>query len=769
MLGAFPMLAAAARDEPPPLPVHFIFGLADAADDRAFRFHHYVAVAAAARHLRPSPVILHHHHLPPPGLWWRRAQLLLELRRVPLPRTIFGRPLAAAAHRADVLRLQLLIEQGGIYLDLDVVVLRPLAPLLRGGKAFVIGREGHSAHGGYHGLCNAVLLARPNASFARRWLEEYRDFGDPSRGDPWSEHSVQRPITLAAAHPDEVRVLPYTAFFWPDWDERNLQSLLLQRTEPLTHLRAAVAIGERRAQMHAETRGERRSERRGERSAGGAHGGYRGNSSHLVAAAASAADEEAVRAEAEEAEEAEQVELPEGAEVAEDAPAYAVHLWSSLAARFVLAQWSPEYLTTVPATLNCLLQTALGPLPFAPPPLPAPLERGCACVAWADGRTAAKRRVPHEWQLLAHWPLRPLRGASARLLADFSGHCHHGWAYSGCGGDGREGGDGEGDGRKGGEGGAAATGRDGCWSEGEDARSATDTASLSVSSTHLEAFAPMPRTLLSEGEWTVTWQVRVRSRLDDCGGRVPFWSLHFAGGARLHAAAEQHGGILVPTLRWVARAPSPRLRWRLRALLSNAQLVGHGRSVCDGGWHHYVVHASAHTRTLALFVDGGLVADVTWRASWATEHDGEIVPPLEGVWMAGDAPDQISGHAPMQSVGPGNSTHAVLMADLALLSGTLAPDALPGTLRPPLSSSGSSSSGSSEQRRAMDDWSLPSLHATHQILAVAGVALLALTAHAARRRALRHRSTRRGARRDPPRDVEAAASAAREDASSKER
>ena len=102
--------------------------------------------------------------------------------------------------------LQLLIQHGGLYFDLDVIMLRHLSTAHLGHKSFAIGREGHVNHGGFHGLCNAVMLARPNASFARRWLEEYRDFGDPSRGDLWSEHSVQRPVQLAAAHPDEVRV-----------------------------------------------------------------------------------------------------------------------------------------------------------------------------------------------------------------------------------------------------------------------------------------------------------------------------------------------------------------------------------------------------------------------------------------------------------------------------------------------------------------------------------------------------------------------------------
>ena len=203
----------------PPIPplVHFIFGLSDDPALREFTFQHYVAVHAAHELLRPAVLWLHHHYVPT-GEWWARARPLLVLKPTDAHAEVFGRPLAHAAHRSDVLRLQLLITHGGIYLDMDVVVVRPFGDaLLAAGHTFVMGKEGDADAGGFHGLCNAVMLARPNASFAVRWLEAYRDFG--SAGDAWSHHSVQLPAELAEQHPGEVHVLPHTAFFWPDWQE----------------------------------------------------------------------------------------------------------------------------------------------------------------------------------------------------------------------------------------------------------------------------------------------------------------------------------------------------------------------------------------------------------------------------------------------------------------------------------------------------------------------------------------------------------------------
>ena len=418
-----------------PMLVHFIFGLSDDEMERRFTFQHYVAVRAAFVHLQPCRLLFHHHHLPT-GAHWPDAAALVELHKVELPRTVFNRPLKAGAHRADVLRLRLLIEHGGLYLDLDVVVLRPFHGLLRGRKSFFIGREGSSRHGGFHGLCNAVLLARPNSSFARRWLEEYRDFGDPQAGDPWSEHSVQRPIRLAAAHPEEVHVLPYAAFFWPDWDDESLRALVLDRSDALAHVRAAAGLSA------AEAAGQPGAPADAEGTRAGSRAG----------APFDAADEQREYAEHE--------EVPAGY------TAYAVHLWSSLATPFVLRQWSPEYLMSVPSSLNCHLQASLGPGALAPPvptlrgatlrrgprgaylsraplpwpgpplpPLPAGISRNCSCASVRSGAAAGVAAAGTAFgELVAHWPLRRRSGDSARLLVDVSGRCHHGWVYSSCDG-----------------------------------------------------------------------------------------------------------------------------------------------------------------------------------------------------------------------------------------------------------------------------------------------------------------------------------------------
>jgi hypothetical protein len=109
-------------------------------------------------------------------------------------------------------RLQKLIEHGGLYLDADVLVQRTFDDLLC--HAAVLGQEGIAAE---VGLGNAIILAEPGSPFLCRWLNGYKSFR--SRGDDrfYEEHSVRLPLKLSRDHPEEITVLPHTAFNWPLW------------------------------------------------------------------------------------------------------------------------------------------------------------------------------------------------------------------------------------------------------------------------------------------------------------------------------------------------------------------------------------------------------------------------------------------------------------------------------------------------------------------------------------------------------------------------
>ena len=207
-----------------PRVLHYVwFGMASEFGGKPWSLVHYVCLKSAITHIRPERVFFHYDY-EPAGPWWELTRDLVTLVKMMAPREIFGNPLDHVAHRSDVVRLQRLIEHGGIYLDADVLVHRDFDDLL--GESVVLGREGDI------GIANAVILAEPNAPFLRRWLEAYRSFAGI-----WNEHSVLVPARMAVEYPEEITVLSGKAFFWPlwhhghiDWMFRSTKAIALDKT-----------------------------------------------------------------------------------------------------------------------------------------------------------------------------------------------------------------------------------------------------------------------------------------------------------------------------------------------------------------------------------------------------------------------------------------------------------------------------------------------------------------------------------------------------------
>ena len=196
--------------------LHFTFGMASDFGGKPWGLVHHICLKSAIERIRPEEAFFH-FEFEPTGLWWELSRKLITPNKVVAPREIFGNPLLHVAHRSDVLRLQTLIEHGGIYLDTDVFVHRDFDELLN--NSAVLGQEGID---GAFGLANAVILAEPRAPFLCRWLEGYRSFRSKGTDEFWVEHSVILPQKLAREHPHEITVLPHTAFFWPWWSEEHL-------------------------------------------------------------------------------------------------------------------------------------------------------------------------------------------------------------------------------------------------------------------------------------------------------------------------------------------------------------------------------------------------------------------------------------------------------------------------------------------------------------------------------------------------------------------
>lgn len=186
----------------------------------SFTYIHYLSIVTCYTVHQPEKIYLYVHHLPNDSQlnngetkWFQLIKPYITLEYVDLPTEIFGRPVKKFQHMADIVRLRKLIERGGVYLDLDVVSLKPFNELYR--EKCVMGLQCPMTK--YEGLCNAVIMSEAKGEFITKWYSEYQTF----QSSRWDYHSVKLPHLLSKLFSHQLRVVASNYFFPVSWMEPN--------------------------------------------------------------------------------------------------------------------------------------------------------------------------------------------------------------------------------------------------------------------------------------------------------------------------------------------------------------------------------------------------------------------------------------------------------------------------------------------------------------------------------------------------------------------
>lgn len=206
-----------AEKRPIPDVVHFVL-VSNDGQRSELSYAHFLSIKTALARMNASAIKLHTFDLDTDNEWWRQVQDRVTLVRMDRDEIVPPHGLLLSelslAHQADVIRLDIIQREGGIYLDLDVYTLKPFTDLLGNERDMLLGHEGANRYG----LCNAVIIARPDSDFIALWRDSYKTF-NPKK---WNEHSVLKPKQLQVAHPSLVCPLAPTVFFWPFWEKWNV-------------------------------------------------------------------------------------------------------------------------------------------------------------------------------------------------------------------------------------------------------------------------------------------------------------------------------------------------------------------------------------------------------------------------------------------------------------------------------------------------------------------------------------------------------------------
>ncbi|KAK8132232.1 hypothetical protein PG999_000405 [Apiospora kogelbergensis] len=233
----------------PPI-VHFVQLKQDQTSQLHFSFEAFLALYAASLYVQPTTIYIHHDfsddevaNATQHGSSWTKKVLAafpaLRLSRVTAPTEANGHAILRVEHRSDFVRLEQLRRHGGVYLDWDVVTLRPLAPLLGAGFQAVVGRQFDAF------INNGILLATPQSAVLRIFDREARRVFDGG----WITHSVTLLTRVAgalAAAPGEVLIMDHKAFAPFSWEQESVNQLLGRHVgDPVPELPANRTVTDR--------------------------------------------------------------------------------------------------------------------------------------------------------------------------------------------------------------------------------------------------------------------------------------------------------------------------------------------------------------------------------------------------------------------------------------------------------------------------------------------------------------------------------------------
>ncbi len=209
---------------------HFVFGLRPQTEP--FHLLHYLCLASCLDVNKPDKVVVHLRNAPW-GPLWDRIRPRIETASIgeadlacEVPHWDNSMQRYSYAYVSDFVRLRVLLKHGGIYADMDTLFVAP-PPAALFAAPCVMGHE-HvdvSAPSAPEGsLCNAYIMAAPQAPFIRLWLERMQGALDGS----WSNHSTFLPFRLSREYPELIRVEPESRFFAFDWTKEGIAALFEQ-------------------------------------------------------------------------------------------------------------------------------------------------------------------------------------------------------------------------------------------------------------------------------------------------------------------------------------------------------------------------------------------------------------------------------------------------------------------------------------------------------------------------------------------------------------
>lgn len=174
---------------------------------REFSLVHFISVYSAYNIQKPDNIIIHCTHVQKNNIFWELLKNIVTINHVDLNEYIDKYKFESYQYYADILRMEILIQQGGIYMDLDILSLQSYSIFL---DQTTIGVEKMDENDeNVVSLSNAIILAKPYDPFIIEWYNQMLTCVDEKN---WAYHAVVLPKLILEKNNYDVRVVNKKTF-----------------------------------------------------------------------------------------------------------------------------------------------------------------------------------------------------------------------------------------------------------------------------------------------------------------------------------------------------------------------------------------------------------------------------------------------------------------------------------------------------------------------------------------------------------------------------
>jgi FkbM family methyltransferase len=183
-----------------------------------YNFHHR-CIHSMLQYMPDYEIWIHNSKEPVNNKYWDDIKKHITIKKTEVPQQYDGYDLKYFQYKADVLRLEVLYNYGGVYLDLDMLIVKPFHDVFKSGHSFYISKEKQ----GQDCLINAFLASKPKNEFIKLWLNEFKC---GLRLGIWAHHIRDSNKKLLDEHPHymhkyKIKLLEGNIFMplhWTDGD-----------------------------------------------------------------------------------------------------------------------------------------------------------------------------------------------------------------------------------------------------------------------------------------------------------------------------------------------------------------------------------------------------------------------------------------------------------------------------------------------------------------------------------------------------------------------